>query len=210
MRREKIAGGERTYAVCVSFQIRRPQAQYCGCGKQSFRLLKGGIRLDFIKFLEYVRLYNIDVVVIGAGVFVLTEVLKRTVLKKLSSKLITFVPFLLGVAAYLIYGGFAIGNFAENAALFAQKGFSCGSLATVIYVVCKQFILSGVIPSASQTRTELVKELIAPYAEISDEQAEKIAETAKTDENLAKEMIAELGEGAAVIAETVLKAIRDV
>ena len=66
------------------------------------------------------------------------------------------------------------------------------------------------IPSASQTRTELVKELIAPYAEISDEQAEKIAETAKTDENLAKEMIAELGEGAAVIAETVLKAIRDV
>lgn len=166
--------------------------------------------MEISEIFGLIRQYGADVLVIGGIVFALTALLKRTLLKKLERKYITFLPFVLGIAVYLAYGAAAAGDFAENAGMFIQKGFSCGSLATVIHVLIKQFSYSGSLPDRGALRAACAEEMLSAFADVPAGYAQKIAETAETDEEEARTLIDALGEEAAHAANALLTALRHI
>ena len=67
--------------------------------------------MDVFQFIGYLRQFSVDVALIGAAVWGIDLLLRRTLLKKAKGKLAAFLPFLLGIALYAAYaaatGGFA-------------------------------------------------------------------------------------------------------
>ena len=118
--------------------------------------------MDVIEFVSLLRQFNADTVLIGAAVWGLTLLLKKTVLKKLPKKLLTFVQAV-------------------------AQGVACGSLATVIHVVCRQFSAGG----TQNTKAACVKAMLAPYRTLEDEEAAALALAVESDEAAARGLLAE-------------------
>lgn len=129
--------------------------------------------MDLFAFLEYLRQFNVDVLVIGVAVWGLTELLKNTLLKKVDRKYLTFVPFVLGALLYAAYaactGGFAAGAAAVGGVI--AEGMTCGAVATVIHIVCERLGGKGEV----SVRAACVQALLADYAAVTAEQAEALA-----------------------------------
>lgn len=157
------------------------------------------------------RAYNVDIVLIGSIVAVAGFFLGKLLKGRISDKCIVFLPFALGIALYFAYGAIFTGNIAENAVLFVKNGFSCGSFAMAARVVVAQFFVKGKIVDREGVRASCVKELLAPYKELSDEEAMQIAEAAETDGDEAKEAIfalqADIPDAAAEFVIAALKKI---
>ena len=147
--------------------------------------------MELFQFVSYLRQFNADVLLIGAAVWALTAVLKRTLLKNVKRKYMTFVPFVLGILLYAAFtaltGGFDAGVSAL-APMFA-KGVACGSLATVIHVVYEQFLRGN---GGLSLKAQCVKALLADCGEIADADAEAIAAAVGTDEEGAMQKIAKI------------------
>ena len=147
--------------------------------------------MELFQFVSYLRQFNADVLLIGAAVWALTAVLKRTLLKNVKRKYMTFVPFVLGILLYAAFtaltGGFDAGVSAL-APMFAQ-GVACGSLATVIHVVYEQFLRGN---GGLSLKAQCVKALLADCGEIADADAEAIAAAVGTDEEGAMQKIAKI------------------
>lgn len=139
--------------------------------------------MDVIEFVSLLRQFNADTVLIGAAVWGLTLLLKKTVLKKLPKKLLTFVPFALGIALCAAYAAICGGEAGQAVA----QGVACGSLATVIHVVCRQFSAGG----TQNTKAACVKAMLAPYRTIEDEEAAALALAVESDEAAARGLLAE-------------------
>ncbi len=136
--------------------------------------------MDFLQFFGYIRQFNADVAIIGAAVWGINLLLRKTVLKNFKkSKLAAFLPFLLGTLLYTAYTAAVSGpaGMDWNSALSA--GITCGSLATVIQVVYEQFTTGG---KSLDIRAACVKALLSDYGEISDETAVELEE-AVAEEN---------------------------
>ena len=131
--------------------------------------------MDLVQFFGYLRQFNADVVLIGAAVWGLTALLKNTALKKVPKKYITLLPFALGILLYAAFAALTGGFSADALANIVTTGISCGSLATVIHVVYEQFLRKG---QTADVRTACVKAVLAPYAQLSDEDAKAIADAA--------------------------------
>ena len=149
--------------------------------------------MDAIEFFSFLRQFNADTVLIGAAVWGLTLLLKKTVLKKLTKKLLTFVPFVLGIAlsaaVAAIFG-------AEGWEQAVAQGVTCGSLATVIHVVCRQFSAG----SRADAKAACVQAMLLPYRALSDEEAAELAQAMDGDEAEATERLAGYaGEAAAAL-----------
>lgn len=167
--------------------------------------------MDLLQFFTYLRQYNADVLAIGGLVAVACFFLEKLLCKKVSAKLLVFAPFLLGAALYLAYGALFVGNVAENAGAFIQHGFSCGSFATAARVIVRQLAVKGQLSDRTALRAQCVREMLAPYCEIGEEEAKKIAELAETDEAGAKALVLSLCEGADEgAAELVIGALKDI
>ena len=93
--------------------------------------------MDVFQFFTYLKQFNADVLLVGAAVWALDLLLGKTVLKNAPARVTAFLPFLGGAALYAAYaaitGGFANGMTADEV---ISAGITCGSLATVINVVC--------------------------------------------------------------------------
>ena len=136
--------------------------------------------MDFFQFISYIRQFNADVVIIGAAVWGLHLLLRKTLLKKVSRhKLFTFLPFLIGTLLYSVYAVIMSGPLETNWVEALNAGITCGSLATVIEVVYEQFIRDT---ATTDVRIGCVKALLADYGEISDELAEQIVQTVQIDD----------------------------
>lgn len=136
--------------------------------------------MDFLQFFGYIRQFNADVAIIGAAVWGINLLLRKTLLKNFKkSKLAAFLPFLLGALLYTAYTAAVSGpaGMDWNSALSA--GITCGSLATVIQVVYEQFTTGG---KSLDIRAACVKALLSDYGEISDETAVEL-EQAVAEEN---------------------------
>ncbi len=147
--------------------------------------------MDFLQFFGYIRQFNADVAIIGAAVWGLNLLLRKTLLKNVKkSKLAAFLPFLLGALLYTAYAA-AVGGLQGtdwNEALSA--GITCGSLATVIQVVYEQFTTGG---QPYGIRAACVKALLADYGEISDETAVELEQSlAREDTDRAMEILEEI------------------
>lgn len=165
--------------------------------------------MDLLQFLGYLEQYSVDVVIVGALVAALDFVLKKLLKDRLSAKLAVFLPFALGAALYLAYGAAFLGHMEENAGLYIRSGFSCGSFATAAKVIVSQFLTKGKSADRSAVRAACVKELLSPYALLSDEEAASVADLAETDEEGAEKLILSLCEGAPdAAAEFVIGALK--
>ena len=126
-------------AVCVSSFLSGQRKCPLGGGDQPFRPLKGGLDLDLLQFSDFLRAYNVDIVLVGSVVAVAGFFLGKLLKGRISDKCVVFLPFVLGIALYFAYGAIFTGNVAENAVLFAKNGLSCGSFAMAARVVVAQF-----------------------------------------------------------------------
>ena len=83
-----------------------------------------------------------DVLLLALGVNLFTSLLKKTVLKNAPKKVCVFLPFVLGV---LFYGAFRMltaldaSPLLEEPGMLVERGISCGSAATIYYVIYEQF-----------------------------------------------------------------------
>lgn len=130
-----------------------------------------------VEFVNALRHFGVDVLLLAAGVTLVTSLLKKTVLKTLSAKLYVFLPFLIGVAVYAVYRMLATWSVlpvTEELKLTLEGGFSCGSAATLYYAVYEQFVrgtkkVSPVLPLlgfvAEDKRKKAADEIFAARGE---------------------------------------------
>ena len=99
--------------------------------------------MSFIQIVSAFRVYSADVLFIALGVTLLTSLLKKTVLKKVSKKLYVFFPFLVGLILFSVFRALVTLSPAPfTTELFAtlEGGFATGCAATLYYVFYEQFI----------------------------------------------------------------------
>ena len=147
--------------------------------------------MDAFQFFTYLKQFNADILLVAAAVWALDLVLGKTLLKNAPARLTAFLPFLAGAALYAAYaaatGGFAAGLSAEEA---ISAGITCGSLATVINVVCGK--LTTGTPSGKITRAECVQQLLAGWKELTSEQADELAQAVVSDESRALQLLTDI------------------
>lgn len=99
--------------------------------------------MSFFEILDTFNLYGFDITALAAVTCIIVQVLKLTALKKCKKKVITFLPFVIGVILYAVYVSIckmsAVYVF-ENIAEVLECGFAIGSLSTVLYVGYEQLI----------------------------------------------------------------------
>ena len=156
--------------------------------------------MDVFQFFTYLKQFNADILLVGAAVWALDLLLGKTVLKNAPARVTAFLPFLGGAALYAAYaaitGGFANGMTADEV---ISAGITCGSLATVINVVCGK----GKVSPA-----DCVKQLLAGWKELTCEEAQALADAVASDEAKAQALLADIvGEETAVLLLPALKTV---
>lgn len=140
--------------------------------------------MTFIEIIDAFTLYGADVVLLAVLTSLTTQLLKKTVFKKVEKKFLTFLPFALGVLFYAAYA--AIVNLSlkyliDEFATVLSDGLAVGAVATFLYVLYEQFIRGGGAFTPSQSVTA---SLISPYVpEESLQEAATAAEEAATAED---------------------------
>lgn len=115
---------------------------------------------------------------LAVGVALVTFILKKTV-KKLPEKIFTFLPFALGILFFAVYRALATlswAPFTTDIATTLNGGFTCGCMATLCFVVCRQ-LMQKVGDRASASSESASASPVAPLLEgyVADD---KLAETA--------------------------------
>lgn len=145
--------------------------------------------MDIFQFFTYLKQFNADVLLVGAAVWALDLLLGKTLLKKAPARVTAFLPFLGGTALYAAYaaatGSFAAGMTADEA---ISAGITCGSLATVINVVCGKLTAGK---GAELSRADCVKQLLAGWKELTCDEAQAIADAVASDEAKALDLLRE-------------------
>ncbi len=99
-----------------------------------------------MQFLKALEQYGADILLLAAGVCLITALLKKTVLKNCPNKVYVFLPFLIGIVLYAAYRAIVTWSalpFTEGIAATLEGGLGCGSAATVYYIFYEQFIRKG-------------------------------------------------------------------
>ena len=124
-----------------------------------------------------------DVAVLAAVTAGTVQLFKVTFLKKTPKKLLTFLPFAVGILYYAVYAGLVNMSFyylLEEHVGVIEHGISVGSAATLLYVMYEQFVREkdNLSPSATVVAT-----LIEGYvpSERVEEAAKLIAEAIQRD-----------------------------
>lgn len=162
--------------------------------------------MDIFQFFTYLKQFNADILLVGAAVWALDLLLGKTLLKKAPARVTAFLPFLMGAALYAAYAA-ATGGFANSltADEVISAGITCGSLATVINVVCGKLTSGG---SGKVSRADCVKQLLAGWKELTCEEAQALADAAASDEQKARALLADIvGEETAKLLFPALKAV---
>ncbi|RXZ61872.1 hypothetical protein ESZ91_05655 [Candidatus Borkfalkia ceftriaxoniphila] len=119
--------------------------------------------MEWLQIAAIFDKFGADVLALGALAYVLTLILKKTLLKKAPKKYLTFVPFLLGILLYAAFSFFTHWQ-APPVQETLQKGVAAGGAATVIHVVYEQFLRGGA-PTEISVRTDCVREILAGFFE---------------------------------------------
>lgn len=96
-----------------------------------------------VQIADVLRHFGADVLLLAAGVTLVTSLLKKTVLKRLSARLYVFLPFIIGILLYAVYrmiATWSILPLTGDIRITLEGGFSCGSAATLYYAVYEQFV----------------------------------------------------------------------
>ncbi|MDE6597858.1 MAG: hypothetical protein K2K60_04390 [Clostridia bacterium] len=102
--------------------------------------------MSIIQIIDTFTFYGIDIIILALFTAVITQVLKKTILKKVKKKLITFLPFGLGTLFYAIYAAIRNMSFyylVNNYTSVLEHGLSVAAAATLMYVLYEQFVREG-------------------------------------------------------------------
>lgn len=99
--------------------------------------------MEALNYVEILTEYGADIAFLSVLTCVCVEVLKKTLLKNCTKKVITFLPFLLGVFFYAVFAAATnldFGYVIRELPHVCERGFTIGSLSTVVYVAYEQFV----------------------------------------------------------------------
>lgn len=139
--------------------------------------------MSFLKIIDAFSFYGIDTAVLAALTCILVQILKKTVMKNFKKKIITFLPFVIGCvlfAAYVCVCKLNLSYLLENYVTVLERGFTVGSLSTVIYVWYEQFIREKDTVSATEGVIATLVEGYVPTDAV-ESVAKKIAEAIQKD-----------------------------
>lgn len=131
--------------------------------------------MTVFEIIDAFTFYGIDVILLAAATSITVQILKSTLLKRLSRKLLTFLPFIIGTLFYATYA--AVKNLslyyllAEYVSVL-EHGISVGALATLLYVLYEQFVRERNSLSATEG---VISTLIAGY--VPDDSVEAVAKS---------------------------------
>jgi len=86
--------------------------------------------------------YSFDILFLALIVVILTSFIKRIILKNKYKKIVTFVPFIIGICVYLLYLYVFLNKNIVNLITTEniKNGFKIGGISTVYYIFYEQFI----------------------------------------------------------------------
>ncbi len=99
--------------------------------------------MTLIEIISTFTFYGFDVLALSAVTAIIVQIFKKTFMKKVQKKLITFLPFALGTVLYAIYAALRNLSFfyiVNNYVSVLEHGFSVGVVATLMYVMYEQFV----------------------------------------------------------------------
>ena len=139
--------------------------------------------MDIFNIIGTLTLYGVDIASISVLTCVIVQVLKRTVLKNCQKKVLTFLPFVLGTLFYAVFAAatnLSLSYLVSELPQVCERGFTIGSLSTVIYVWYEQFIRANETTSATEG---VIATLIEGYVptDAVEETAKSIAEAIQRD-----------------------------
>jgi len=154
--------------------------------------------------------YNVDVLFLAAVVVIITSFIKRIILKNKYKKIVTFVPFIVGIAVYLLYlyvfkeKNIQILINSEN----IKSGFKTGGISTVYYIFYEQFIRgkrSITTFSISQLTVEgiLSAIVVSTYLESAAKEVTEKTADRLNDKNYCLHIISEIVNGKLINGTTV-------
>lgn len=109
--------------------------------------------MTILKIIDTFTFYGLDVVLLAVLTAVTVQICKMTFLKNFKKKLLTFLPFGVGIFFYAIYA--ALVNWSLSCLLteyitVLEHGISVGSVATLLYVLYEQFVREKSTVSATE------------------------------------------------------------
>lgn len=140
--------------------------------------------MTIIDIFDTFTFYGADVVLLSVATAALVQICKRTFLKNIRKKFLTFLPFVVGTLLYALYAAARHQDFFylfKNHSDLLEHGFSVGTLATLVYVLYEQFVRSNGNLSAAE---EVVRALIGGYVptETEVETAKQIVRAIEQDD----------------------------
>ena len=162
------------------------------------------------KFLSFIRIFNtftfygIDISLLALLTTLLTQLIKKTIFKRAQKKIVTFLPFILGILFYAVYAGVRNLSFCyllNEYVSILEHGISVGAIATLYYIMYEQFV--RVKSNLSETE-KVISTLIDGFVptEATEKAAKEIAEAIERDvtgtgAKKAQEILAEYSSGEA-------------
>ncbi len=139
--------------------------------------------MDVLSMIETLTSYGADIAFISVFTCAVVQALKRTLMKNCQKKVLTFLPFVLGTIFYAVFAAAANLDFEyiiDELPAVCRRGFTIGSLSTVIYVWYEQFIRSRDGASATESVIATLIEGYVPSDEL-ESAAKRIAEAIGRD-----------------------------
>lgn len=119
--------------------------------------------MSIIGIIDAFAFYGLDIIALAALTCITVQIAKRTILKKMQRKVVTFFPVIVGILFYAVYAGVRNLSFVyliDNYVSVLEHGFSVGALSTLLYVWYEQFIREKQTTGATQG---VIKTLIEGY-----------------------------------------------
>ena len=139
--------------------------------------------LNIIQLINTFTFYGIDTVLLAALTTVAVAIIKKLFFKKVSKKILTFLPFIIGTVFYCAYSAVTSLSFAPLINGFSahlEKGFAVGATSTVLYVVYEQFVRGNKSTPLLESVAKTVLEGYIKSGEL-DETAKSAYETIVND-----------------------------
>lgn len=139
--------------------------------------------MDIFSIIDTLTGYGADIAFISVMTCAVVQILKRTVLRNCQKKVLTFLPFLLGTifyAAFTAAYSLSIAPLVDGLPEVCERGFTIGSLSTVIYVWYEQFVRAKDTKSATEGVIATLIEGYVPTDEV-ESVAKNIAEAISRD-----------------------------
>ena len=139
--------------------------------------------MNIIQLINTFTFYGIDTVLLAALTTVAVAIIKKLFFKKVSKKILTFLPFIIGTVFYCAYSAVTSLSFAPLINGFSahlEKGFAVGATSTVLYVVYEQFVRGNKSTPLLESVAKTVLEGYIKSGEL-DEAAKSAYETIVND-----------------------------